>query len=256
MRFINHQVSLLPHYQGGLRARLSKKASSLCDQLTGEENPTRLFGEIGLLVLLLHINAIAYLFKPLEQETHPKPLVMDVALISAPASPQLKSAPTLPPAQPKPRPTHLKPKKVKAIIKSVNEPAPKPAPMSKPESAPPVSTAAPSSLSTADSAAANSQPKSEIFTEANYRANYRSNPKPEYPHIARSRNWQGKVLLRVQVTADGHSAGVSVQQSSGHRQLDEAAIKAVNNWTFIPAKRGNTPVASTVTVPIQFKLNE
>jgi periplasmic protein TonB len=60
----------------------------------------------------------------------------------------------------------------------------------------------------------------------------------------------------VQVTADGHSASVQVQQSSGHDILDEAAVEAVEGWTFIPAKRGDTPVASTVTVPIQFKLNE
>ncbi|MGZ8199259.1 MAG: energy transducer TonB, partial [Methylosarcina sp.] len=57
-------------------------------------------------------------------------------------------------------------------------------------------------------------------------------------------------------TADGHSAGIFVQQSSGHKQLDEAAIEAVKQWTFIPAKRGDKAVASTVTVPIQFKLNE
>lgn len=99
-------------------------------------------------------------------------------------------------------------------------------------------------------------PKTEPFTEANYRANYKSNPKPEYPRLAKSRGWQGKVLLRVQVTADGHSADISVQQSSGHELLDEAAVEAVKNWSFIPAKRGDTPVASTVSVPIKFKLSE
>jgi protein TonB len=57
------------------------------------------------------------------------------------------------------------------------------------------------------------------------------------------------------VTADGRSAAVTVQQSSGHRQLDDAAVAAVEQWIFIPAKRGTTPVASTVTVPIQFTLN-
>jgi protein TonB len=37
--------------------------------------------------------------------------------------------------------------------------------------------------------------------------------------------------------------------------LDEAAVSAVEGWRFVPAKRGDTPVASTVMVPINFKLD-
>jgi protein TonB len=38
--------------------------------------------------------------------------------------------------------------------------------------------------------------------------------------------------------------------------LDESAIDAVEKWKFIPAKRGETPIASSVIVPIIFKLND
>ncbi|RMO67978.1 Ferric siderophore transport system protein, TonB family [Pseudomonas syringae pv. aptata] len=36
--------------------------------------------------------------------------------------------------------------------------------------------------------------------------------------------------------------------------LDEAAQAAVRQWTFIPAKRGDTPVEGWVNVPMAFKL--
>jgi protein TonB len=66
---------------------------------------------------------------------------------------------------------------------------------------------------------------------------------------------EGKVILRVHVSADGDSEGVSVVQSSGHDILDEAAINAVEGWRFVPAKRGDSNVSSTVNVPINFKLD-
>ena len=93
------------------------------------------------------------------------------------------------------------------------------------------------------------------YTEANFKANYATNPKPKYPEIATSRGWEGTVLLRVKVTADGRSEEVAVHQSSGHKVLDKSAIIAVQKWRFIPAKRGNTSVACTVIVPIAFTLN-
>ncbi|MGJ0485176.1 MAG: TonB family protein [Methylomicrobium sp.] len=236
----------------------------------GEENSQRQLAGVFLAVLLLHGALIAYLQQSHEPETPAEPLVMEVALLAAPAPPQAKPAPPAPPvAKPTPKPAPAEPKKAPVIPKKapvarkpVIKPAPPTEPALKPEAAeapapisrpvPPV--AAPPRPTV--SAAVPSPPKTETFTEANYRANYKSNPKPEYPRMAKSRGWQGKVLLRVQVTADGHSAGVQVQQSSGHDLLDEAAVEAVKSWTFIPAKRGETPVASTVTVPIQFKLNE
>lgn len=224
----------------------------------------------------MHGVVIAYLQRAPVPETPAEPLVMAVELLTAPAPQAAKPAPPAPPVeQPKPQPKPVKPKKAPAppkrppvIRKTVPAPAPKPVPVSPSEPAPaaraetaasaptPAPTAAAMPPRPAVSAGPSAQPKTEPFTEANYRANYKSNPKPEYPRLAKSRGWQGKVLLRVQVTADGRSAAVSVQQGSGHELLDEAAIEAVRRWTFIPAKRGDTPVASAVTVPIQFKLND
>lgn len=247
----------------------SRGESIRLEGLSSGENPHRQLAIVFLVVLLLHVVLIAYIRQSSEPETPAEPLVMDVALIAAPVPQPAKPASPVPPvAKPKPRPAPVKPKKAPAIPKKtpvirqpVMKSAPTSAPAAKPETAeapaltsrPAAPVAAPSRPAVTPTASL--QPKTETFTEANYRANYKSNPKPEYPRLAKSRGWQGKVLLRVQVTADGQSASVQVQQSSGHDLLDEAAVAAVENWTFIPAKRGDMPVVSTVTVPIQFKLN-
>ncbi len=87
-------------------------------------------------------------------------------------------------------------------------------------------------------------------------AEYLQNPRPHYPGIARSRHWQGVVQLRVYVTSDGLCGELGLLKSSGHDVLDEAAMDAVRVWKFVPSKLGDTPVASWVTVPIEFYLRD
>jgi protein TonB len=94
----------------------------------------------------------------------------------------------------------------------------------------------------------------DAYSEATFNANYATNPKPEYPEAAKSLGWEGNVLLRVRVTANGHSEQVIIHRSSGHKVLDDSAVVAVQKWRFIPAKRGTTAVACTVIVPIVFTL--
>jgi protein TonB len=39
--------------------------------------------------------------------------------------------------------------------------------------------------------------------------------------------------------------------------LDDAAAETVRTrWRFVPARRGGTPVESTVSVPIRFRIHE
>jgi protein TonB len=83
---------------------------------------------------------------------------------------------------------------------------------------------------------------------------YQDNPPPVYPALARRRQWQGAVVLEVLVKADGLVAELSVEQSSGHRVLDEAALAAVRNWRFTPGRHGRQPVAMKVLVPVRFGL--
>jgi len=227
---------------------------------------------LGILVVLLHIWLMQLLFRQTDEPVpETKPQVMEVSMISiASAKPAEQPKPVAAPPKPIVPPTP-KPVVKKPIIKPVEKkPPPKIQQASdvpvfepfKPESAPPTaasqqattSTNAATGTSQATSPATVSQ--SEAFTEANYRANYAHNPKPEYPAIAKSRGWQGKVLLRVQVSAQGGSQSVAIEQSSGRDILDEAAMEAVKQWKFTPARRGDTAIASSVIVPIVFTLKD
>ncbi len=85
-------------------------------------------------------------------------------------------------------------------------------------------------------------------------AAYLNNPAPDYPTASRRFSEQGLVLLRVLVSASGNTESVQVESSSGYSRLDQAAIKAVKMWSFIPAKRNNQPLSAYVLVPIKFSL--
>jgi protein TonB len=94
----------------------------------------------------------------------------------------------------------------------------------------------------------------EKITRPRAGANYRNNPPPVYPDIAMDRGWQGKVLLKVYVKANGKPKTVSVLRTSGKKVLDAEAVRTVKKWTFEPARRGTTPIDGWVTIPINFSL--
>ena len=85
-------------------------------------------------------------------------------------------------------------------------------------------------------------------------AGMESDRPPAYPEAARRRGEQGRVVLKVDVSANGSPLDVSVVQGSGFASLDAAALGAVRQWRFMPATRGGTPVAAVAQVPIRFRL--
>ncbi len=97
--------------------------------------------------------------------------------------------------------------------------------------------------------------RTEAITEARFDADYLNNPEPMYPAAARRMREHGLVLLKVKVLPDGCSGAVLVHESSGSRNLDQAAMQAVKRWKFVPAKRGQQPIESWVLVPIEFELS-
>lgn len=46
----------------------------------------------------------------------------------------------------------------------------------------------------------------------------------DYPHVARLRGWEGRVLLAFQIETDGRLENIRVAQSSGFAVLDDAAL--------------------------------
>lgn len=49
-----------------------------------------------------------------------------------------------------------------------------------------------------------------------------------YPPLARSRGWEGTVLLGLQVASDGHLDKIRVERSSGYAVLDNSALNSLN----------------------------
>lgn len=153
--------------------------------------------------------------------------------------------------RPKPRPTPA----VAAPRPQVPPAAPAPTPPAVVPSAAPTQTS--SAAAEADAKAPPDQSAgtaSAQLTPARFDAGYLNNPPPAYPPLARRMQEQGKVLLRVLVSAEGKPGKIELSSSSGSDRLDQAARAAVARWRFIPARQGDRDVETWVIVPIIFKL--
>lgn len=83
---------------------------------------------------------------------------------------------------------------------------------------------------------------------------FSGNRKPKYPREAYLGGIEGRVLLRLHVTATGDVEQVDVVRSSGYALLDRAAVEAVSSWRGTPARRGDRPVATRQLLPVRFQL--
>ncbi len=77
-------------------------------------------------------------------------------------------------------------------------------------------------------------------------------PPPNYPRRALRRGVEGTVMVRVDVGPDGVPTSVGISRSSRSRELDRAAIEAVERWRFRPAMADGRPTVGSVVVPIDF----
>jgi len=91
---------------------------------------------------------------------------------------------------------------------------------------------------------------------AEYQSAALLNLPPSYPKRARREGLEGRVVLSVLVTNTGSVKNIYVLETSGVLLLDEAAITAVTNWSFVPAKIKDTAVESTKLIPIRFQLED
>lgn len=92
--------------------------------------------------------------------------------------------------------------------------------------------------------------------EPDYQAAYLHNPIPAYPMVAKKMGWQGRVVLNVEVLASGLPGQIKVQQSIGHKVLDNAALNTVRSWRFVPARHNGEATTRNFLVPIPFILQE
>jgi len=95
---------------------------------------------------------------------------------------------------------------------------------------------------------------SELSGLSRQEARYRHNPPPSYPSLARRRGYEGTVLLMVEVLPEGSADRIRIRKSSGFPILDQAAIDAVGEWQFEPARENGTPRTSWVEIPVRFMI--
>jgi periplasmic protein TonB len=81
-------------------------------------------------------------------------------------------------------------------------------------------------------------------------------PAPRYPTTSLRNGEEGVVILLVRVDAAGLPVDISIQKSSGHRELDRAAKKHVlDTWRFHPAMHQGSAIPALALVPVEFKIN-
>ena len=76
---------------------------------------------------------------------------------------------------------------------------------------------------------------------------------PSYPDSAREAGVEGTVLVHALVCKNGMVFATRVVVSIP--LLDAAAVRAVEQWRFTPARIAGQPVAVWVAVPIRFTLH-
>lgn len=206
-----------------------------------------------VVVCLLHaalLQAVLGAGEPVAAAPQPKPEAVTIALV-APAAPALAAPVAEPIAKPEPQPIHPEAKPVtKPVVKPTentppipSETVPAPVVASIADTTPPITTEPPATTD------------SSTVSEPIFDADYLRNPAPVYPKLSRQRREEGVVMLRVHVLENGEADQLEVLQSSGFERLDEAALRAVKRWQFVPAKRGDEVVAAWVRVPVRFNLN-
>lgn len=243
---------------------------ALADHTPGNDNPRgsevswREYVVLGSVALLLHgAVATAYINRDRSPAVEPRKRTVAIEFIKPVAEPLPEIKPPEPPP-PKPKVVHHEP------LRPAPAPEPTPALRTPPaeqnivpdtlivqENTESPNTSAPVAAVAPEPPAPPPPPAPKVeepITEATGYATYLKNPPPDYPAFAQRQGWEGTVLLRVHVLANGKPDKVEIKQSSGRKTLDDSALTAVKNWTFVPSKRGNTPIDGWATVPIEFKL--
>jgi len=75
---------------------------------------------------------------------------------------------------------------------------------------------------------------------------------PKYPADAVASKISGKVVLLVDVAADGSVADAQVEKSEPVGVFDQAALDAAKDWKFKPIMKDGKAVAGRVRVPVNF----
>ncbi|MBU0784989.1 MAG: energy transducer TonB [Gammaproteobacteria bacterium] len=194
-------------------------------------------------VVLLHVLGLVW---AAQQLSITEPVITPPSVVGVLVAPEPEPAP--PPPQPKPQPEP----------KPTPKPTPKPEPAREEAPEPPVTQTAPSVPTPPAPAVQQAAPAPEApapVTPPRTDAAHLNNPAPQYPALSRRLGEQGRVMLDVYILPDGSVGEIKLNKSSGFPRLDNAALQAVKAWKYVPAKRGNKPIAFWYVQPVSFVLN-
>ena len=210
-------------------------------------------------VVTLHL-AVLYFTMTQMQHTH-TPVREIKITIEAPAKP---TEPVALPTKPvPPRVAHSKPPKLKSAKAAKPKKIPKPAPVT--TETPRIDLEREAARLKAEQEAAQVRAANEAtisfaaeegLPQVQVGGYGPTNKAPSYPHMARRMGLQGKVVLNVEVLANGSCGQINIAQSSGHAALDNNALSAVKTWHFIPATQAGKAINKWHQVPIIFSLKD
>jgi len=202
----------------------------------------------------------------------PGPIVARLAVPPATAAPQPE--PPKPRAEKLPPPPVVKPAlapkpspiaKAEPRIPSATPAPAAPAPVAPAVETPPPSAPAPAAAVPGPAAGTDPQPTSPLpstddalsikqysIDVAGFSKKFKT-----YPRVARDNNWEGKVVIRVAVNANGVNATYSVLVSSGHEVLDKQALEMITRGRsraqIPPALRGKE---FSFDIPVFYEMKE
>jgi periplasmic protein TonB len=204
-------------------------------------NDSRAFNYAVLTSIVLH-GLLLFGFSQRDPAKRAAPLAPILARLVQPPVPAAAPAPVAPqlePAKPQPRDKPA-PRKSVAAPKPVAKAAP-PAPVAEPA---PVSTPAPAApeapapaapdaapmIARVEPVPAPAAPSAETFdvgSLAQYRLQLISIARKykRYPRVAMDNNWEGEVVVRMVIGANGMITALGVKTSSGHEVLDQQALE-------------------------------
>lgn len=213
--------------------------------------------------------ALSTLPEPRTRAPAPGPIIARLVQPAPPATPtaaprperveptmeEKKPAPSLKPVPAaKPRPLSKAEPKSPAKAAPTTPSAPAPESMAEASPSPPATSAAPAPAAPSEGAVARAEPvpapaapSADTF-DAGSLAQYRlqlisaARKYKRYPRAAMDNNWEGDVVVRMVIGANGMISALSVKSSSGHEVLDRQALEmfrqATRAVTVPPALRG------------------
>lgn len=263
----------LRHRQPGVLSGLFGWSALAAEEWLKRERQQHWYGFGMLAVVALHAVLVWWVFVHAEVPVKPpEPTPMTVSLITLPA--KKEEAPPTPEIVPIVKQQPVVKPVVKPKEKPVEKPIERPTPVverivetaadvpkfeaSTQASPPPMAEPAAAAPAKAPAVVPAAPPKQEIEEKEEppkFGVAYLNNPAPDYPKLSKRAGEEGRVLLKVLVSVEGRPDSVEISKGSGFERLDTAALNAVKQWRFEPARKGGKALSAYVIVPLTFTLN-